>query len=96
MWGVSSPDDKLADDLGNAVEAHESAIVGRGAGQFGTFATKSALVGHKASHRLLVGYQTIADVVVVFRFSEKGATEGLHDLLWLASRRPGATSMRGI
>src|SRR6516164_9557628 len=50
MWGTSSPDDKLADDLGNAIEG--TRIRGRrsdffnrrkiSAGQFGTFATISA------------------------------------------------------
>ena len=50
MWGTSSPEDKLAGDLGNVIEA--TSIGGRGsdffysrkigAGQFGTFATKSA------------------------------------------------------
>jgi hypothetical protein len=50
MWGTSSPEDKLAGDLGNVIEA--TSIRGRrvgffyskkiGAGQFGTFATLSA------------------------------------------------------
>ena len=29
MRGTSLSDDKLADDLGNAIEVHESAVVGR-------------------------------------------------------------------
>jgi hypothetical protein len=51
MWGTSLPDDKLAGDLGNVIGA--TSIGGRqsdffyskkiGAGQFGTFATISAL-----------------------------------------------------
>jgi hypothetical protein len=53
MWGTSSPEDKLTGDLGNVIEA--TSIGGRrsdffyskkiGAGQFGTFATKSATTG---------------------------------------------------
>jgi hypothetical protein len=50
MWGTSSPEDKLAGDLGNVIEATSTG--GRrsdffyskkiDAGQFGTFATISA------------------------------------------------------
>jgi hypothetical protein len=50
MWGTSSPEDKLTGDLGNVIDA--TSIGGRrsdffyskkiSAGQFGTFATKSA------------------------------------------------------
>jgi len=29
MWGTSSPDDKLTADLGNVIETHRSAVVGR-------------------------------------------------------------------
>jgi hypothetical protein len=53
MWGTSSPEDKLTGDLGNVIEAisigDRRSSVGFfyskkiGAGQFGTFATISAL-----------------------------------------------------
>jgi hypothetical protein len=29
MWGTSSPEDKLAGDLGNVIEPHRPAVVGR-------------------------------------------------------------------
>jgi hypothetical protein len=49
MWGTSSPEDKLAGDLGNVSHIDRRSSVGFfysrkiGAGQFGTFATISAL-----------------------------------------------------
>jgi len=53
MWGTSSPEDKLAGDLGNVIGA--TSIGGRrsdffyskkfGTRQFGTFATISAMTG---------------------------------------------------
>src|SRR6202048_3430214 len=59
MWGTSSPEDKLAGDLGNVIEA--TSIRGRrsdffysrkiSAGPFGTFATISAHHGRKSTQR---------------------------------------------
>jgi hypothetical protein len=59
MWGTSSPDDKLADDLGNVIEG--TSISGRrsdffaaekiNAELFGTFATISAQGGPKHFRR---------------------------------------------
>ena len=50
MWGTSSPEDKRAGDLGNVIEGHIERRSSVGffysrkisAGQFGTFATRSA------------------------------------------------------
>jgi hypothetical protein len=62
MWGTSSPEDNLAGDLGNVIEATSTG--GRGSdffysrkistGQFGTFATISAHREHFAAMRNLV------------------------------------------
>jgi hypothetical protein len=59
MWGTSSPEEKLAADLGNVIEA--ISIGGRrsvlfysrkiNAGQFGTFATISARLGPEPMRR---------------------------------------------
>jgi hypothetical protein len=53
MRGTSSPEDKLAGDLGNVIGPHRPAVVGRifygrkiSTGQFGTFATISATSRH--------------------------------------------------
>ena len=65
MRGTSSPDDKLAGDLGNEIEGIESAVTGQiflkqkiGVGKFGTFSTAS-LKTRSHPFRAYVGFHRL-------------------------------------
>src|SRR3984893_17654666 len=66
IWGTSSPEDKLAGDLGNVIEATSSVgfFYSRkiSSGQFGTFATISALTAVRCGAQNSVVIGATADI----------------------------------